>query len=125
MTVPSAPAVIEMFDVALRSYFLSCASEPQLTTLDEIHEAIRGLIVSKAPGPNVIPNRVLKHLPKRVVSFLAHVFNAVLRTHHFPQAWKHALVISILKPGRIQDCPLPIGPLGFWTRLVNYLKRSY
>ena len=52
MTDPSIPAVIETVAVALRSYFLSPASEPQLNTPDEVHEAIRGLNVSKAPGPN-------------------------------------------------------------------------
>jgi len=62
VTDPSVPAVIETVDVALRSYFLSPASEPQLTTPDEVHEAIRGLNVSKAPGPYGIPNRGLKHL---------------------------------------------------------------
>jgi len=35
----SLPAVIETVDVALRSYFLSPAREPQLTTPDEVHEA--------------------------------------------------------------------------------------
>jgi len=71
VTDPSVPAVIETVDVALRSYLLSPASEPQLTTPDEIHEAIRGLKFSKAPGPNGIPNRALKYLSKRAVSLLA------------------------------------------------------
>ena len=84
MIDPSVPAVIEMADVALRSYFLSPACEQHLTTPDEVHAAINVLKVSKAPRPNGIPNRALKHLPKRAVSFLTHVFNAVLRTHHFP-----------------------------------------
>jgi len=61
---PSVLAVIEMVDVALRSYFLIPASEPKLTDPDEVHEAIRGLKVGKAPGPNGIPNRALKHLPQ-------------------------------------------------------------
>ena len=30
-----------------------------------------------------------------------------------------------LNRGRIQHCPHPIGPLVSWSRLVNYLKRSY
>ena len=80
MNDASFPAVIEMVDGLLRSYFLSPASEPQLTTPDGVQAAVRGLKVSKAPGPNGIPNRALKHLPKRAVSFLAYVFNAVLRT---------------------------------------------
>jgi hypothetical protein len=53
-----------MFDVALRSYFLTPASEPKLTNPDKVQEAIRGLKVSKAPGPNGIPNRALKHIPQ-------------------------------------------------------------
>ena len=79
---PSVPAVIETVHVALRSYFLSPASEPQLTTPDEVHEAIRGLKVSKAPGRNGLPNRALKHLPKRAISLLPRFFDAVLRIHH-------------------------------------------
>jgi len=56
VTDPLVPAVIEMVDVALRVYFLSPASEPQLTTPDEVHEAIRVLKISKTPGPNGIPD---------------------------------------------------------------------
>ena len=81
---PSVPAVIEMVDVALRSYFQMPASEPKLTNPDEVHEAIRGLKVGKAPGPNGIPNRALKHLPQRAVSLLVRIFNAILLTHHSP-----------------------------------------
>jgi hypothetical protein len=82
-TDPSVPAVIETVDVALRSYFLTPASEPKLTNADEVQETIRGLKVSKAPGPNGIPNRTLKHLPQRAVILLAQTFNAILLTHHF------------------------------------------
>jgi hypothetical protein len=84
------PADIEMVNVALRSYFLTPASEPKLTNPDEIQEAIMGLKVSKTPGPSSIPNRALKHLPQRAVSLLVQVFNAVPLTHHFPTAWNHA-----------------------------------
>jgi len=100
VTDPSVPAVIETVDVALGSYFLYPARETLLTTPDEVHEAIRGLKVSKAPGPNGLPKRALKHLPKRAVSLLARIFIAVLRTLHFPPTWKHARVILILKPGK-------------------------
>jgi hypothetical protein len=36
VTDPTVPAVIEMVDVTLRSYFLTPASEPNLTTPDEV-----------------------------------------------------------------------------------------
>jgi hypothetical protein len=48
--------------------------------------------------PDGIPNRALKHL-------LVALFNAILRTQYFPPVWKHARVISILKPGN--DLALP------------------
>ena len=55
VTDPSVPAGIESVGVALGSYFLSPASEPQLSIRDEVHDAIRDLNVSKAPGPNGLP----------------------------------------------------------------------
>ena len=89
-----------MVEVGLRPYIMAPASEPKLTNPDEVQEAIKGLKVSKAPGPNVISNRTLKHLPQRAVSLPVLIFNAILLTHHFPTAWKHARVISILTPGK-------------------------
>jgi len=90
VTEPSVPAAIETVDVTLRSHFISPASEAPLTTPNEVHEAIRSPKVSKAPGPNGIPNRALKHLPKRAVSLLGSIFNEVRRTHHFSQTWNNA-----------------------------------
>jgi len=103
---PSVPAVIEMFDVALRSYFQTPASEPKLTNPDEVHKAIRCLKVGKAPGPKGISNRALKHLPQRAVSLLVQIFNAIILTHQFLSLWKHARVTSILKPGKDPALPL-------------------
>jgi hypothetical protein len=88
-----------MVDVALRSYFLTPASEPKLTSSYDVQEAIRSFKFSKAKGPNGIPNRALKHLAQRAVSLLVQILNAILLTHHFPTGWKHARFMSILKPG--------------------------
>ena len=67
VTDSSVPALIEIVNVALCSYFLSPSSEHQLNNPDEVHEAIRGLKVSKVPGPNGIPKIALKYLPRGVV----------------------------------------------------------
>jgi hypothetical protein len=106
-----------MVDVALESYFLTSASEPRYTNPEEVQNTIRGLKVIKAPGPNGIPNRALKHLPQRAVSLLVLIFNAILHTHHIPSVWKHARLISILKPGKE-----PALPSSYLTRLVNIKK---
>jgi hypothetical protein len=44
------------------------ASEHKLTDPKEVQEAIMGLRVIKAAGPNGIPNRALKYLPHRAVT---------------------------------------------------------
>jgi hypothetical protein len=86
MTDPSVPEVIETVNVGLGSYFMAPASEPKLTNPEEVQDTIRGLRVGKAPGPNSIPNRALKHFPQRAVSLLVLIFNAII-AHHFPTAW--------------------------------------
>jgi hypothetical protein len=47
----------------------------------------------------------LRHLPKTAIAFITKLFNVVLRWQYFPPAWKHAHVVSILKPGK--DSMLP------------------
>jgi hypothetical protein len=97
---PPDPEVIEMVGEALEAYSYAPASEPKLPNPDEVQDATRGLKVGKAPGPNGIPNRALKHLPQRAVSLLAVIFNAALLAQYFPSVWKHARIVSILKPGK-------------------------
>jgi hypothetical protein len=77
-----------MVNEAMRAYEYVPASEPTLTSTSEVLQAIRGLKFGKAPGPNRVPNTVLRHLPKRAMTFLTNVFNAVHRRQCFPSAWK-------------------------------------
>jgi hypothetical protein len=46
-----------MFDLVLRSYFTTPASESKLTNTDEVYKAICGLKVGRAPDPSGIANR--------------------------------------------------------------------
>jgi hypothetical protein len=117
------PAVIELLDVALRSHFLTPSSEPKLTTPNEVQEAIRCLKVIKAPDPNGIPNRALKHLPQRTVSLLAQIFNAALLTHRFRTVWKHAGVISILKLGKVPALPSSYRPIGLLDTIGKLFEK--
>jgi hypothetical protein len=84
VTDPSVPAVIEKVDVGLELYFRTPASKSRLTYPEDVQEPIRGLKVGKAPGPNGIPNRALKHFPMRAVLLLVQIFNAILCIHHCP-----------------------------------------
>jgi hypothetical protein len=99
------------------------ASEPKLTNPEEVQEAIRGLKVCKAAGPNGVPNRALKHLPQRAVNLLVLIFNAILLTHHFPTAWKHARVISILKPGKDPAMPSSYRPISLLDTIGKLFEK--
>jgi hypothetical protein len=82
-----------------------------LTDSAEVQDVIRGLKISKAPGLDGIPNRALKHLPQRMILLLVALFNAILRTQYSPPVWKHARVISILKPGKDPALPSSYRPI--------------
>jgi hypothetical protein len=112
-----------MVNVTLESYFQTPASEPKFIDPEEVHEAIRGLKLGKAPGPNCIPNRALKHLPKRAVYLLVPIFNAVLCTHHFPPEWKHARVIFIPKPGKDPAQPTSYRPISLLDRIGKLFEK--
>jgi hypothetical protein len=124
MADPSVPAVIETVDVALKSYFQAPASEPNLTNPDKVNEAIRDLKVGKDPGPKGIPNRALKHLPQRAVFLLVQIFNAIFLTHHFPSLWKHARVISILKPGKDLALPSSYRPISLLDVIGKLFEKT-
>ena len=104
------------------------ASEPNLTNTEDYQESIRSLKVSKAPGPDGIPNRALKHLPQRAVFLLVLIFNVILLTHNIPTAWNHARVISILKPGKVATLPSsyrPISLLDTFGKLFEKTQLAY
>jgi hypothetical protein len=103
VNVPSDPAVIEKVAEALQAYSYAPASEPKLTNPMDVRDAIRGK-VAEAPGSNGFPKKVLKHFLQRAISLLA-LFNTALLAQYFPPLWKHARVISILKPGKNPSVP--------------------
>jgi hypothetical protein len=94
VTDPTVPAIIEVVNEMMRANSFAPESAPTLTNPMEFQDAIRGLKVGKAPGPDGIPNRALKHLPLSVISLLVVLFNAILRKKYFPKPWKQARVFD-------------------------------
>jgi hypothetical protein len=82
----------------------------------------KALKAGKATSPNGISNVFLTHLPKRAVTFLTKVFNAVLRTQYFPPPRKHARVESVLQPAKdpaLSSSCIPISLLNVFEKLVK------
>jgi hypothetical protein len=61
---------------------------------------IKNLRMKKAPGYNLITSKLLKKMPRKAIVFLTSLFNAILRTSHFPDLWKASQIIMIPKPGK-------------------------
>jgi len=51
----------------------------------------------KAPGPDGIPNEVLKMAAKKHSEYFADLFNRCVRDSHFPQEWKLARIVLVRK----------------------------
>ncbi len=54
----------------------------------------------KSPGYDLIKANILKELPRKGVTFITYLFNAVLRLEYFPNQWKVAQIVVIPKPGK-------------------------
>jgi hypothetical protein len=78
--------------------------EALLTTVDEnppvkfrpcdVSKEIRSLKLGKARGVDGIPNECLRHLPRKSLVHVTHLFNHCLRLCHFPAPWKEAKMSS-------------------------------
>jgi hypothetical protein len=117
-------AVIEIVDVVLRAHSLVPASEPKVANPDNVQEAIRGFTVGNAPISNGIPNRILKHLPQAAISLLVTLFNALLTIQYFPPEWKHARVVSILKPGKDPVLPSSYRPISLVDTIGKLFEKT-
>lgn len=86
-----------------------------LTSPKEVALIIKRLKNRSAPGHDSIPTAVIKHLPKKAIVLMTKIFNSCLIHHHFPETWKIAHVIPILKPSK----PLTAGQLQTYQSLAN------
>jgi hypothetical protein len=51
------------------------------------------------------------------------IFNAILLTQHFPSVWKHARVISILKPGKDPALPSSYRPISLLDTIGKLFEK--
>ena len=69
-------------------------------TQNEVRQVLEGFKDKKAPGPNGITNEIVKIVFKAIPKTMTQMYNECLRTGHFPEKWKEAKFLMIVKPGR-------------------------
>lgn len=92
-----------------------------LTKPMEVKRIIKGMKKNKAPGPDEIPNVLLKQLPIKAIVYLTYIFNACMLLSYFPDEWKNALVSAIPKPGKDLTKPISYRPIS----LLNTISKIF
>jgi hypothetical protein len=76
---------------------------------------IKSLKFRKACGIDDVPNEFLRHLPRRPLVHLTHLFNYCIRISQFTASWKEAKVITLPKPGRDNKFPQNLRPISLFS----------
>lgn len=98
------------------------STEPE-TTNDELIEAVSRLKSKKAPGPDGIPNVVMKLLVKKYPDVFREVLSECMREAHFPEIWKRQKLVLIPKPGKSQSDPSSFRPIGLLDACGKLLEK--
>ncbi|MBW0563491.1 hypothetical protein O181_103206 [Austropuccinia psidii MF-1] len=91
----------------------------------EVSSAISKLPNKKVEGPDNTPNELLKISKDTIKPHLSIIFNACLKTHHFPPQWKEALTTIIRKAGKEDYIdPNTYQPIALLNTLCKLFEKS-
>ena len=65
--------------------------------ISELHSVLKNN-KNTSPGPDMIPNILIKQLPDSALKCLLQIYNIIYSKKLFPDIWKRAIVIPIPKP---------------------------
>lgn len=91
-------------------------------TKNDVNIAISKLKSKKAPGYDLITNKVIKELPEVAIRFITQLFNAVMRLGFFPPQWKVAEIKMIHKPGKPTSYPKSYRPISLLPMLSKLME---
>ena len=104
--------------------YLDPVTTPDEISLQEIYDALRWVAPDKAPGPDSIPNRVLKAATEWLGPRLLTVFNAALRNGYHPYEWKRSITLALRKPTKEDYTnPKAYRPIALLNTLGKLLER--
>lgn len=89
----------------------------------QVQKAIQTSKPRKAPGMDGITNSMLKHLPGRATAAITRLFNGILRSGHFPTAWKTGRIIMIPKQGKNILLPESYRPITLLSSLSKLFEK--
>ncbi|CAG8677706.1 1347_t:CDS:2, partial [Acaulospora colombiana] len=85
--------------------------------------AIKTLKPYKAPGPDGIPNVVLKECAEVLATPLLSIFNGIFQLHYYPPEWKLSTTVVLRKPGKpAYDVPNAYRPIALLNTMPKLLS---
>jgi len=91
------PPLVDLSDIEATDYPEPVPSPPRIT-LSQVEMAIEKLSPKKAPGPDEIPNVVLKKCYNEIKEHLLLLAQESLETGHFPTIFKESTTLVLRKP---------------------------
>lgn len=89
----------------------------------EILTIINTLKPKTSPGFDLITAKILQNLPPNCIKNLTQIINASIRLCYFPNQWKVAQIILILKPGKPTDLPSSYRPISLLPTLSKVFEK--
>ncbi|GFT98487.1 RNA-directed DNA polymerase from mobile element jockey [Trichonephila clavipes] len=123
---PNHVAGRELFDQRIHDEVTNFINTPHVqeiepTTPTEVLSYVQRLKPRKSPGLDQISNRMIKNLPLKFLLFITLLINQLFKNNYFPNAWKTAVVIPILKPDKDSALPSNYRPIS----LLSCLSKVY
>ena len=75
-----------------------------------------------APGHDDIPFIALRENARTLANPLARLYNAIIRTGHYPSQWKQGIICNILKPGKSGEEPAHYRPITLLPTMSKILE---
>ncbi|GFX52988.1 probable RNA-directed DNA polymerase from transposon X-element [Trichonephila clavipes] len=116
----------ELFDQRIHDEVTNFINTPHVqeiepTTPTEVLSYVQRLKPRKSPGLDQISIRMIKNLPLKFLLFITLLINQLFKNNYFPNAWKTAVVIPILKPDKDSALPSNYRPIS----LLSCLSKVY
>lgn len=89
----------------------------------EIRDVLYKLKTKSAPGLDGVTNKCLKNLDDKSIDLLTEEINRIWKNGDIPQAWKHAKVVLIPKPGRSPDLS-NLRPISLTSTLCKVMEHA-
>ncbi|GFS91111.1 probable RNA-directed DNA polymerase from transposon X-element [Trichonephila clavipes] len=123
---PNHVAGRELFDHRIHDEVTNFINTPHVqeiepTTPTEVLSYVQRLKPRKSPGLDQISNRMIKNLPLKFLLFITLLINQLFKNSYFPNSWKTAVVIPILKPDKDSALPSNYRPIS----LLSCLSKVY